>query len=76
MGVRPKRADKMNKAKDKRTITALPGKADDGSFSELETFEEEWLQLTPRERLRRSWKMRSRIRNPALVHDAKLFPRP
>ena len=32
-----------------------------------------WRQLTPRERLRRSWQMRSRLKNPREVHDRKLF---
>jgi hypothetical protein len=35
-----------------------------------------WIQLTPAERLRRSWAMRSRLRDPQAVHDAKLFPQP
>jgi hypothetical protein len=35
-----------------------------------------WRQLTPRERLRRSWQMRSRIPNLKAVHDRKLFPKP
>jgi len=35
-----------------------------------------WRQLTPRERLRRSWQLRSRIPNLKAVHDKKLFPKP
>jgi hypothetical protein len=35
-----------------------------------------WRKLTPKERLARSWAMRSRLRNPEAVHDAKLFPKP
>ena len=35
-----------------------------------------WRDLTPRERLRRSWEMRSRIPDLKAVHDRKLFPRP
>jgi hypothetical protein len=35
-----------------------------------------WRQLTPRERLRRSWQMRSRIPDLKAVHDRKLFPKP
>jgi hypothetical protein len=35
-----------------------------------------WRRLTPRERLRRSWQMRSRLPDPQAVHDRKLFPRP
>lgn len=35
-----------------------------------------WQQLTPRERLRRSWEMVSRLPDPRAVHDSKLFPKP
>lgn len=35
-----------------------------------------WRKLTPGERLRRSWEMRSRLPNPRAVHDRKLFPKP
>jgi hypothetical protein len=35
-----------------------------------------WQALTPAERLRRSWRLRRRLRDPQRVHDAKLFPRP
>ena len=35
-----------------------------------------WRQLTPRERLRRSWELRSRLPDPRAVHDRKLFPKP
>jgi hypothetical protein len=35
-----------------------------------------WRRLTPRERLRRSWQMRSRIPDLKAVHDRKLFPKP
>lgn len=37
---------------------------------------EVWRRLSPRERLRRSWQMRSRIRDLMAVHDRKLFPKP
>jgi hypothetical protein len=37
---------------------------------------EVWRQLTPRERLRRSWQMRSRLPDLKTVHDRKLFPKP
>ena len=37
---------------------------------------EVWRHLTPRERLRRSWQMRSRISDLKAVHDRKLFPKP
>lgn len=36
----------------------------------------EWRRLTPRERLRRSWRLRSRIKNPAAWHDGIIFPKP
>ncbi len=35
-----------------------------------------WRRLTPAERLRRSWEMRSRLPDPRAVHDRKLFPKP
>jgi hypothetical protein len=35
-----------------------------------------WRRLTPRERLRRSWQLRSRIADLKAVHDRKLFPKP
>jgi hypothetical protein len=35
-----------------------------------------WRRLTPRERLRRSWQMRSRLPDLRAVHDRKLFPKP
>jgi hypothetical protein len=37
---------------------------------------EVWRRLTPRERLRRSWQMRSRLLDLQAVHDRKLFPKP
>jgi hypothetical protein len=37
---------------------------------------EVWRRLTPRERLRRSWQLRSRISDLKGVHDRKLFPKP
>jgi hypothetical protein len=37
---------------------------------------DEWVRLTPRERLRRSWALRSRLKDPRAVHDRKLFPKP
>jgi hypothetical protein len=43
---------------------------------ELDLFFEDWLALTPRERLARSWALRARLRDPQAVHDAKLFPKP
>jgi hypothetical protein len=35
-----------------------------------------WRRLTPVEQLRRSRKMRSRIPDPEMVLDRKLFPKP
>ena len=35
-----------------------------------------WGRLTPGERLRRSWQMRSRLPDLKAVHDRKLFPKP
>jgi hypothetical protein len=35
-----------------------------------------WMALTPRERLRRSWKMRAQLKDLQAVHDRKLFPKP
>ena len=37
---------------------------------------EVWRRLTPRERLRRSWQLRSRLPDLKAVHDRKLFPKP
>jgi hypothetical protein len=37
---------------------------------------EVWRRLTPGERLRRSWAMRSRIPDLRALHDSKLFPKP
>jgi hypothetical protein len=37
---------------------------------------EVWRRLTPGERLRRSWQMRSRLPDLKAVHDRKLFPKP
>jgi len=35
-----------------------------------------WRRLTPGERLRRSWQMRSCLPDLKAVHDRKLFPKP
>ncbi len=37
---------------------------------------EAWLQMTPRERLRRSWAMRARLKNPQAAHDRKFLLQP
>jgi hypothetical protein len=43
----------------------------------LEPFKaSEWLKLSPAERLRRSWLLRSRLIDPQAAHDRKLFPAP
>jgi hypothetical protein len=36
---------------------------------------EMWRSLTPRERLRRAWRMRRRLKNLQAVHDAKSLPK-
>ena len=35
-----------------------------------------WLRLSPRERLRKSWAMRSRLKDAQAAHDRKLLPAP
>jgi hypothetical protein len=40
-----------------------------------EPYRELWRSLTPRERLRRAWKLRKRLRNIQKLHDEKLVPR-
>jgi hypothetical protein len=35
-----------------------------------------WRSLTPRERLRRAWKLRKRVPDIHRLHDAKLLPIP
>jgi hypothetical protein len=43
----------------------------------LEPFKaNEWRKLSPAERLRRSWLLRSRLIDPQAAHDLKLFPAP
>ncbi len=37
---------------------------------------EEWIRLSPAERLDRAWRLRERLPDPAAVHDRKLFPKP
>lgn len=43
---------------------------------ETELFLNAWLALSPRERLRRSWRQRRRLPDPQAIHDAKIFPKP
>jgi hypothetical protein len=45
------------------------------SHPESTTFLSDWQALTPRERLRRSWRLRKQLANPKKVHDSKLFPK-
>ena len=35
---------------------------------------EYWMSLTPRERLRRAWRLRKRLKNLQAIHDEKTFP--
>ncbi len=48
--------------------------ADD--LPELDLFWYDWVELTPAERLRRSWAMRARLPDLEAFQDEKLFPRP
>ena len=57
-------------------MTKKPKKREPVLPTELDVFQEDWLALTPRERLARSWALRARLRDPQAVHDAKLFPKP
>jgi hypothetical protein len=34
-----------------------------------------WRALTPRQRLRRAWRLRRRIKNLQAIHDAKSLPK-
>jgi hypothetical protein len=38
-------------------------------------YREMWRELSPAARLRRSWRMRSRVKNLQAVHDAKSLPK-
>jgi hypothetical protein len=38
--------------------------------------QEEWIRLSPGERITRSWNLRTRIADIQAVHDRKLFPKP
>ncbi len=43
----------------------------------LSLFEDDfWMQLSPRERLKRAWALRARLKDPQGAHDQKLFPAP
>ena len=43
-------------------------------FEDADPFFATWLALSPAERMRRSWRMRSRLINPEAIHDEKTFP--
>lgn len=58
------------------TKTPRRRKEEPPPLDELDLFLDDWLALTPRERLARSWAMRERLPDPQAVHDAKLFPKP
>lgn len=60
----------------KRKAAAAPELERLSDFEALETYRTDWLELTPGERLVRSWALRARMPDPEAVHDAKLFPRP
>jgi hypothetical protein len=40
----------------------------------MDPYRVEWLALSPAERLRRSWRLRRRLRDPEAVHRAKTVP--
>jgi hypothetical protein len=41
---------------------------------ELDPYLTAWMALTPAERMRRSWRLRTRLKDPEAAHDAKTFP--
>ena len=41
----------------------------------VDPYLEMWRSLTPRERLRRAWRLRRRLKNLQAVHDAKSLPK-
>ena len=43
--------------------------------AKTEPFRQDWLRLTPGERLLRSWRMRSLLKDPGAAHDAQSLPR-
>jgi hypothetical protein len=42
-------------------------------LQEDQIYREMWESLEPRERLRRAWRMRGRLKNAKAIHDAKTF---
>lgn len=45
------------------------------SWLETDPYLAGWMSLTPRQRLRRSWSMRQRVKDLEALHDAKTFPK-
>lgn len=41
----------------------------------VDVYREMWTALSPGERLRRSWRLRARLRNIETVHDEKSLPK-
>ena len=41
----------------------------------MDPYQEMWRALTPAARLRRAWRLRSRVKNLQAVHDAKSLPK-
>ena len=37
---------------------------------------DEWVRLSPFERIKRSWNLRTRVADIQAIHDRKLFPKP
>ena len=40
----------------------------------IDPYREMWLSLSPSERLERSWRLRTRLKDIRAIHDAKTFP--
>lgn len=57
----------------KKTSDPLP--PDSSLPDELEPFRDDWLHLTPAERLMISWRMRRQVRDLEADHDEKSLPR-
>jgi len=51
-----------------------PEKVAEDRLSELDLYLEWWMSLTPDERLRRSWRMRSRLKDLQAIHDERSLP--
>jgi hypothetical protein len=41
----------------------------------MDPYQDMWRELSPAARLRRSWRLRSRVKNLQAVHDAKSLPK-